>query len=475
MLIALHIIIQTALIVRVLLRAHRDPATRIAWIAIILAIPVLGIFAYMLFGEANIGSGWLARINRVRSNLPEIKKVPGYERACTAVNITERQNLLFRVGHSISGFEHVGGNSADLMVDSYNTIDKMIADINTAANHVHLIFYIWLPDKSGRKMADALVSATMRGVRCRVIVDDLGSRALINSSIWTEMKNAGISLARALPVGNPLIRVLKGRIDLRNHRKILVIDNTITYCGSQNCADPVFYPKKKFGPWVDTMMRFKGPIVRQNQFVFASDWMTWFEEDITDLLMQPIEVPKEGFAAQVIAAGPTARYSAMPEIFETLIYSACRELIITTPYYVPIESMQGALCAAANRGVDTSIIFPARNDDFAVAATSRSYYLDLLVAGVKIYEYDAGLLHAKTLTLDSEISLIGSANMDRRSFELNYENNILFCDKTATDQLHTRQQMFLSDCHQVSLENVTGWPWYYRLWNNSLTVIGPLL
>jgi cardiolipin synthase len=177
----------------------------------------------------------------------------------------------------------------------------------------------------------------------------------------------------------------------------------------------------------------------------------------------------------VIASGPTARYSAVPETFETVIYSARRELFITTPYYVPVDSLQAAICAAGNRGVDTSIIFPARNDDFAVGATCRSYYEDLLAAGVKIYEYQAGILHAKTMTVDGEVTLIGSANMDRRSFDLNYENNILLCDEEVTAQMRGRQQEYLTDCREITPEEVAQWRWRTRLWNNTMAIVGPIL
>ena len=157
------------------------------------------------------------------------------------------------------------------------------------------------------------------------------------------------------------------------------------------------------------------------------------------------------------------------------MYSARRELFVTTPYYVPLDAIQSALCAAANRGVDTTIIFPARNDDFAVGATSRSYYADLLEAGVKIHEYGAGLLHSKSMTVDGEVTLVGSANMDRRSFELNYENNILICDRAVTAQIRARQETYLADSRRISLEEVEAWPWTRRLWNNTLAVLGPLL
>ena len=361
------------------------------------------------------------------------------------------------------------------MDDSNATISSMVADIDGAKDFVHLLFYIWLPDNNGCKIVKALKRAVERGVTCRAMVDDMGSRTIIGSEHWASMQKAGVQLARALPIGNPLLRPLKGRIDLRNHRKIVVIDNLITYCGSQNCADPEFLVKAKYAPWVDAVMRFEGPIVRQNQYLFIVDWMAETGEDISSLLKQPLQPTQSGFTAQVVGTGPTIRTSAMAEMFESLMYTARRELVISTPYFIPDDPMQAALCASARRGVDTTIIFPARNDSWVVGAASRSYYHDLLVAGVRVFEYEGGLLHTKSLTLDGEITLIGSANMDRRSFELNYENNILFRDRLLTADMRKRQEHYISKSKPVSLEMVEKWTWYSRLWNNAIAMLGPVL
>ena len=256
----------------------------------------------------------------------------------------------------------------------------------------------------------------------------------------------------------------------------MVIDDRITYCGSQNCADPEFLVKAKYAPWVDAVMRFEGPIVRQNQYLFASDWMTYVNENLDALLSAPLHVPQEeGFIAQVIGTGPTVRFSAMPETFESLLFAARREVVVTSPYYVPNDPMQNALCTTAYRGVDTTIIFPARNDSWIVGAASRSYYADLLAAGVKIYEYERGLLHTKSVTLDGEVTLIGSANMDRRSFDLNYENNILLLDPELTSEMHGRQKEYIANSHQVTREMVDSWPMSRRLWNNVIATLGPIL
>ncbi|MCB1777647.1 MAG: cardiolipin synthase [Candidatus Competibacteraceae bacterium] len=472
----LFLVAQFGFIVRVLLRPHREPASRIAWVVVILALPLLGMLTYILFGEVNIGRRRVVRMRAVLAQMPKVVDAVGLSAAISRSAAPDQYAYLFRVGYSISGFEPVSGNRAHLLADSNATIDAMVADMDAAQDHIHVLFYIWLPDQNGCKVMGALKRASARGVTCRALVDDLGSRLLIHSAHWPAMAKAGIRLARALPIGNPLLRPLHGRIDLRNHRKIVVIDDRITYCGSQNCADAEFRVKARYAPWVDAVMRFEGPIARQNQHLFASDWMAQVvDDDLDELLRRPLSIFPSGFPAQVIGAGPTVRYSAIPEMFESLMYAARRELIISTPYYVPDESMQSALCACAHRGVATTLIVPARNDSWVVGAASRSYYADLLAAGVRIFEYKGGLLHAKTLTLDGEITLIGSANLDRRSFELNYENNIVLYDPALTAELRQRQDSYMAKSRLIGKAEVASWPRRRRLWNNVIAMLGPVL
>ncbi len=473
--VALGVLLELAVFARILLRPHRDPSSRIAWMVVVGVLPVLGIIAYLFLGEVNLGRRRLKRLHAVLERMP-----PFPTSIVDAVDpmgeIPERYRHLFELGRSISAFNPIGGNSAQLLPDSDAAIEALVADIDAAKEHVHVLFYIWLSDGNGCKVVEALKRAAARGVTCRAMADALGSRPMIRGPQWSAMRAAGVRVAAGLPIANPLLRPFQGRIDLRNHRKIVVIDDRITYCGSQNCADPAFLVKAKYAPWVDAMIRFEGPIARQNQFLFAGDWMTSVDENLDDLLSRPLSLPSRGGTpAQVIGTGPTVRYSAMPEMFECLLFAARREVIVTTPYYVPNESLHGALCTTAYRGVDTTIVFPARNDSWIVGAASRSYYADLLGAGVRIHEYEGGLLHTKSLTVDGEVTLIGSANMDRRSFDLNYENNILFYDPAMTDTVRKRQHDYLARSHPVTKEAVAAWPRSRRLWNNLIATLGPLL
>ncbi|QZA81382.1 cardiolipin synthase [Deefgea piscis] len=461
--------IQLLFIARAILRPQREPASRVAWIVVIMLLPGLGVLAYILLGETSIGRHRIARLHQVNQVLQQAQATQWPQQ------IPERFSQLFRFGQSVNGFVPVAGNSARLLADSDAAIDAIVADIDAATEHVHLIFYIWLTDHSGLKVVAALQRAAARKVACRAMADGLGSRLMIASPHWQAMQDAGVQVAVALPIGNPLLRPLRGRIDLRNHRKIVVIDRHITYCGSQNCADAAFLVKAKFAPWVDIMLRLTGPIAQQNQLLFMSDWMAQTHEDLSRYAQYTPQANEDGFVAQVIGTGPTLQYSAMPEVFVTLMFAAQRELFITTPYFVPDEAMQAALCATARRGVKTTIIFPARNDSWIVAAASHSYYGELLAAGVEIYEYVGGVLHAKTLTLDGEVSLIGSANMDRRSFELNFENNILLYDAAISQDIRQRQAHYLAQSQPVTAAMVEQWPMRRRFWNNTIAMLGPVL
>ncbi|HRX37232.1 MAG TPA: cardiolipin synthase [Aestuariivirga sp.] len=468
-------LLHVAFLIRAILRPNREPASRVAWALVILAAPVAGMIAYILLGETNVGRGRRLRERKALALFPPMASSPGLGPSVPPPVIPDRHLALFATGRAINGFAPVGGNDVQLLADSNAAIDAMVADIDQARDHVHISFYIWLADTNGLKMVEALIRARQRGIACRIIADGLGSRRLIGSEHWRRMAAAGVETVAALRVGNPLLRALNGRIDIRNHRKIVVIDNRITYCGSQNCADPEFRIKARYAPWVDIMMRFEGPVARQNQYLFASQWMASSAGDLTHYLREPLDPGTPGVVAQATGTGPTVPFSAMPALFAALIFEARRELFVTTPYYVPNEMLQAALCACARRGVAVTMIFPARNDSRIVAAASRSYYLDLLEAGVTIFEYGAGLLHAKTMTVDGEVALIGSANLDRRSFDLNFENNILISDEGAATVVRQRQETYLAQSRRITREEVQGWSMPRRLYNNTIAMLSPLL
>ncbi|MFV2051773.1 cardiolipin synthase [Aliiroseovarius sp. YM-037] len=469
-----HALLVLTFTIRILLRDDLSPPARLAWFIVLNVLPYFGSVIYFLFGEIDLGNLANKRHKEVFNQIRA--KASGFMGDAASVDalIAPIYRPAFRYAGSINGFHPVDGNTADLMADGGETRARLVADIDAATDHVHVLYYIWLGDNTGTDVAEALIRAAGRGVTCRAMADGLGSRVLVKSELWKRMEAAGVHLAVALSLKNPIRTVLTSRLDLRNHRKITVIDGRITYCGSRNSADPEFLVKAKYAPWVDIMLRFEGPIVAQNQLLFASDWMQATGEPLDGIAL--VSEPTKGeFPALVMGDGPTERRGATPQLFATLIGCAQRELILSTPYFVPDATVLEALCAAAHRGVVVTLIFPKANDSWIVAAASRSYYRRLLEAGCFIHEFKGGLLHAKTLTIDETVCLVGSSNLDLRSFDLNYENNILLQDEATTQKVRERQQEYIARAERVTLPTVLDWPYHKRIWNNVIATIGPVL
>lgn len=472
----LHALLVLTFTIRILLRDDLSPPGRLAWFIVLNLLPYFGSIIYFLFGEIDIGNRAIKRHDEIFDEINAKASQFMGDRSHNNTLIKRVYRPAFQYAGSINGFHTTGGNTAQLMKDGDDTLAHMLADIDAASDHVHVLYYIWLNDHTGTAVAEALIRAAQRGVTCRAMVDGLGSRALIKSALWQRMEDAGVQLAIALPFNNIIHTIITSRFDLRNHRKITVIDARITYCGSPNCADPEFLVKGKYGPWIDIMLRFEGPLVMQNQLLFASDWMQATGESLDEIpLAIETEPAIDGFAALVMGVGPTERRGATPQLFSNLFACAEHTLTLTTPYFVPDATVLEALCAAAYRGVAVTLVYPKINDSWIVAAASRSYYHKLLDAGCVIYEHREGLLHSKTLTVDGKVSLIGSSNLDLRSFDLNYENNILLQDEAITQAISERQQEYIEQSDQVLLPTVLAWRYYRRVWNNVIATIGPVL
>jgi cardiolipin synthase len=475
-------ILHLLVVARAITRPNRTPASRVAWVAVIMFLPLLGIIAYLLLGETSIGRD---RIKRLRE--AEARMTPPDDAAFAPPRLTPHLASLFDLAGSINGYRAVDGNRITLLgdpaappsapkIDSDIAIDSLIADIERAREHVHISFYIWLDDHHGGMVADVVAAAARRGVACRVMADALGSRAFIQSPRWRQLRDVGVKLVATLDDVPRLGHVAIGRVDLRNHRKIVVIDNRIAFCGSQNCADPEFRIKPKFAPWVDVLLRCQGPIVRQLQHLFLCAWIAETGEPLEALpAAAAVERCEADAVAQIFGTGPTTRNNAMSDMFVACLYAAREELLITTPYFVPDEAILRALCAAPRRGVNAGIIFPARNDSWLVDKACRSTWGDLLASGVNVYEYPLGLLHTKSITIDGEVALVGSANMDRRSLELNYENNLLVADRAVTATIMQRQRTYLAASHPVTLDMLHAHPFHARLVQNAIGMMSPLL
>lgn len=472
---AIYLSIIVAVALRILARKYISSSARLAWLIVVITLPLAGIVLYTLLGEVHISQKLRAKKARLLSQMKtlEFDKLEG--KAAPFAKVPPRYHAIFEYAETINRFPLSDGNRAELLPDAETTRKRIIDDIDAAQDHVHLLYYIWLTDQTGTEIAQAVMRAAQRGVACRVMADAIGSRTLLNSPLWIEMQRAGVQTETAMPFESMIATHLLNRFDLRNHRKITLIDGKVVYCGSQNCADPEFLPKAKYGPWIDIMARMEGPIVNQTQLLFASDWMSRRPDSHLSefpLNARPIE---NGFVAQVNGNGPTERRGAAAHMFATLIQSADEEINITTPYFVPDIIVLNALCAAAIRGVKINLIVPRKNDSWVVAAAAKSFYPEVLDAGVRVHEYVGGLLHAKCLTIDGKITMIGSSNLDLRSFDLNYENNTIIYDEAFTAQVNQRQHEYLNSAVEVQLKEVQDWRLPVRIWHNVIGTLGPVL
>lgn len=476
-------VVHIAVAVRAITRPNRTPASRVAWVAVIMTLPLVGIIAYLALGETSIGP---RRARRLRDTERAVV-IPGDDHYRPA-DPSDPSIPLFDLISTISGFEPVDGNTIALLGDPDAlpeeptrdcdaAIEALVAAIDDAHDTVHVCIYIWLDDGNGGRVADAVSAAARRGVTCRVAVDALGSRKFVRSPRWAQMREAGAHLHVDLNDIPRIGRFAVGRVDLRNHQKIFVIDNQVAFIGSQNCADPAFRAKPKYAPWIDVLVRCEGPVVRQVQALFLDSWISSTGEAVADLAArEPLPAHRDGgLVAQMFGTGPTTDGPAMSDSFVSALYSARRELIITTPYLIPDEALLRALCAAPRRGVATTLIVPARNDSPLVRWASRSNYADYVASGIQLYEYPLGLLHSKTITVDGERSLIGSSNMDRRSLELDFEDNMLITDAGFTAELRTRQLGYLSVSKRVDADQVESVGLADRLLQNAMAILSPLL
>jgi len=457
----------------VVLRKRRAPVARLAWIVLILAVPIVGFVLYLIVGEIRPGRKRLHKhrhiIQRIRSAQTHAAIIPEALHPHLPREYQQIANLAEHVGDN----DPLAGNALTLIGDTDEFINHLIEDIEAAQHHCHILVYIYLTDHSGRRVAEALMRAVERGVACRVLVDAVGSKNFLDSDLCGRMRKAGVSVVAARPTN--FLLILLARIDLRNHRKIVVIDGRISYTGSQNIADAEFAIKKKYAPWVDAMVRIEGPVTWDLQVLFVEDWYLDTDESLEQLLSIRPPYHPDGVPAQVMGTGPNANNEAMRQLCQVAFHTAVQELIVTTPYFVPDEATLTALCTAARRGVETFLVVPARNDSPLVAAASRSFYEPLLECGVRILEYHKGLLHAKTITIDRQLALVSTANLDRRSFELNFEVNLLVYDSDFASQLRYLQRSYMAHATRVEWSAWQNRSWPAKLWQNAAGTLSPVL
>lgn len=462
------------LALRVVMR-RRAVGFSLAWLTVIFGLPVFGALLYLFMGELRLGGKRARRANRLHGPFQEWLAELAAEIPPAA--IAPRWAPLARLAESAAAIRPLGGNRIELLHDADASFQALLTDIESARRTVHLEFYIW--DAGGRAdtVAAALARAARRGVKCRVLLDDVGSRRFLRGREVRELREAGVEVVAALPAHLP--RTFLVRFDLRLHRKIVVIDGEVGYVGSLNVADPRLFKRNwGVGPFVDAMVRLHGPVVEALAVTFLEDW----ELETGDTLEQ-LRVTGDAHAieaagaavAHVIPSGPMYRPLSIQEILLWVIYGARDELILTTPYYVPDEALHAALIAAARRGVNVTLLVPLTEDSRLVGYASQAYRGDLVAAGVHVLEHRQGLLHTKSVTVDGEVSLFGSLNLDPRSMFLNFEITLAVYDTEFTARLRALQLGYVSECRPLDLAAWRSRPWPLQVAQNTARLLGPLL
>lgn len=432
----------------IVIRRKTQPAVCLAWLTIIFLFPFVGTACYLLIGEIRLGArrvrrhardvDVVARADRRDTHLPYIVQPP----------IEKSQQVVLHVAAGLGGLPVLGGNAAELMSDTHGVINRLVQDIEQADHHVHLLFYIFIADEVGERVAAALLRARDRGVCCRLLADAVGSRPFFRSATATKLVKQGIEVVPALPV-NPVRRQF-ARFDLRNHRKLAVIDGQIAWTGSQNVVRPD-YGKKGPGEWRDLMMRISGPSVGQLQAVFLEDWEFETGQLIDDPAYFPTPVVHGPVAVQVVPSGPNHPTRVIRDLAVEALHVARRRVVLTTPYFIPDEAFLVALRLAAVRGVQVDLIVPARGDQIMPALAGQFFFDELLQNGVRIHLHQNGLLHVKAMTVDEEFAMLGTANFDIRSFYLNFELNLLSYDADLNGQLRFFQTGWLQESKELDL------------------------
>ncbi|MCX9157128.1 cardiolipin synthase [Niveibacterium sp. 24ML] len=440
---ATHIVITAAFATRALMQRH-PPSTTLAWLLLIVGVPYFGAVLYLFIGERQLGRRRGRHASRLLPLLVDwVRSLPA--EILSTPNSEARWFTIRRTAQGAAGLPSTIGNHLSLRSDSGRILADIAADIDAARHTILIEFYIWHPGGQADDVAAALIRAAQRGVVCRVLLDAAGSRDFFRSDWPARLREGGVSVVEALPVG--LLRAAFVRFDLRLHRKIIVVDGLVAWTGSLNLVDPLHFKQDAgVGEWVDAMARIEGPVVEMLAGVVLWDWCIETGEALGQVapgLADALAAPVAGGAeVQVLPSGPGFEGESAHRLLLATLYAARAEIVLTTPYFVPDEPLFLALEAAALRGVSVTVIVPARVDSILVRHASRWSFEPLLEAGVRILQFNDGLLHTKSVTVDRSLALFGTTNLDIRSFRLNFEVTLVIYDQAFTAEIRALQDRY---------------------------------
>lgn len=427
-----------------------------AWILVLFLIPLVGLVLYFLFSQ-NISRHRIFRLTEKE----EFMMTTALRRQKTEIadgsfdfHCREAKDWrdLVLLNQNYGRAYYTMDNRVELLTDGEQLADRLLDDIRAAQSSIHIMFFIVKPDEVGRRLIDALTEKAAAGVEVLFLVDALGSR-YITDHLMKEFRAAGGRFARFFPPRLRIFQYVNPKLNYRNHRKLVAIDDRVAYIGGYNIAREYMGRKKKFGYWRDTHIRIEGGATQDINFRFLMDWRASVRSEVrvTDVFFPPAEAPGST-GMQIVSCGPDSRHDQVKRAFLKMISSARRRVWIQTPYFVPDAPILESLKMAAQSGVDVRIMIPCMPDHIFVYWATWSYCAELLRDGGRIFIYDNGFLHAKTMTVDGEVSTVGSTNFDRRSFRLNFECNAFIYEKEMAQTMEKTYLRDLEHCHELTPE-----------------------
>lgn len=454
---------------------NRNPSKTASWLLVLSVFPILGFFLYILMGQnfrkkklvkAKQLHNILFRDNVVNNQLEAIDHKMIFEGQSNDMN---RRLINLMLNNSRSPFTI--NNCSCVLQNGDETFNAIIQALKEAKNHIHLEYFIIKDDEIGRIIQRILIERAKAGVKVRLIYDGVGSWRL-NENYLNPLTKAGVEIASFFPAVFPL---LSSKINYRNHRKIIVVDGKTGFIGGLNIGDEYLGKNSKLGFWRDTHLRIQGEAVYMLQIIFFMDWYFITKEELNDLSFFPKLRPYGEQIIQINASGPDSDWESIMQAYFYTITSAQERIYIVTPYLVPGESIMTALKVGALSGVDVRIIVPGKPDHLTVFWASVSNFKELLEAGVRIYQYQKGFIHAKTMVVDGTVSSIGTANMDMRSFQYNFEVNAFLYDHQIAKKLEDDFLNDLEDSKEIILEQYLKRPLINKFKESSARLISPLL
>ena len=438
----------------------REPIATLSWIMSLALLPVLGLVIYHFLGPQRIRRHALRR-SRSRAGL-NAALPPGLVPSDDCATIA-------RLGQAATGFAATSATRVDLLVGGAATYDALLDAVAGARHHLHVEYYIFAADRCGTRLRDALAERARAGVRVRLLLDAIGSSRLPRAFL-APLLAAGVELAWFHPAR--LRWLWRPRVNLRNHRKLVVVDGTVAFTGGVNITDD---QDERVNPsaYHDLHLRVDGEVVRWLQLAFLEDWHYATGIALRDEHLWPALEPG-GILAQVLTSGPDSPWEAIHRVQVEAIHQANRRVWLATPYFVPGEAARMALSSAALRGLDVRVVVPARSDSRIVSAAARSYYDELVAAGVKVFEFGPRMLHTKALLVDDDTCVVGSANFDHRSFRLNFELCLLLHDTGLAGRLEAEVLDTLGHCREVRADRPKA-PFLQRLGEALARLFSPLL